>query len=445
MISRVLIANRGEIVARIIRTCRQMGISTIAVYSEADKTAPYLEMADDAVLIGPANPAQSYLNIQALVDAARKTGAQAVHPGYGFLSERGAFAEAVVAAGLIWVGPSPQVLRSISSKSHCRKIASSVSVPVIPGTLGLVNCAAEVADFGNGNGWPVFLKLDKGGGGKGIEGVNGPDEAQAVFDRAKRIGEMAFGSGDIYIEALLDNPRHIEVQFLADHQGECLCLGERECSVQRRHQKIIEEALSMAVSEADRQELFDRTRRIVGKIGYTGAGTLEFLRTGDGDYYFMEINARLQVEHPVSEYLTGIDIVRWQLAIASGETLDFSQQEVTFSGHAIEARVYAEDPETFIPSPGTITRLELPAPDPHLRIDHALQESATVPPFYDPLLAKVITWGEDRLSACDRLCRALAGFQIEGVKTTTALNLKILDHPAFRQGDIDTGFIANLL
>jgi acetyl-CoA carboxylase biotin carboxylase subunit len=445
MLASVLIANRGEIVARIIRTCKEMGVSTIAVYSEADQDAPYLQLADEAVNIGPANPAQSYLNIEAMVEAALKTGAQAIHPGYGFLSERGAFAQAVADAGIIWVGPSPQVLRSISSKCHCRVFADSAHVPVTPGTLGLVNNAVEIKAFGRQNGWPVFLKLDKGGGGKGIERVKGPDEADAVFERAKRIGEMAFGSGEVYIETVVSNPRHIEVQFLADGEGNCLCLGERECSVQRRHQKIIEEALSVVVSDADRLELFERTTRIVGKMGFTGAGTLEFLRSGEGNYYFMEINARLQVEHPVTEYLTGIDIVRQQLAIASEEVLGIAQEAVEFKGHAIEARVYAEDPETFIPSPGTITRLSLPADDPRLRIDHALQENAIVPPFYDPLLAKVIAWGEDRTSAGDRLCQALSELQIEGVKTTAPLNLKILQHPAFRQGEIDTGFIDNLL
>ena len=445
MVSSVLIANRGEIVSRIIRTCKEMDISSIAVYSEADQNAPYLQQADDAVQIGPANPAQSYLNIAAIIEAARKTGAEAIHPGYGFLSERGAFAEAVVGAGKTWVGPSPQTLRSISSKSHCRNIADSVSVPVIPGTLGLVTSAAEVINFAKDSGWPVFLKLDKGGGGKGIERVDGPDDAEAAFDRAKRIGQMAFGSDDIYIEAVVNAPRHIEVQFLADDHGNCVCLGERECSVQRRHQKIIEEALSVVVSEDDRQRLFERTKRIIRKIGYTGAGTLEFLRSGRGDYFFMEINARLQVEHPVTEYLTGIDIVQQQLAIASGEALAFSQQNVPFKGHAIEARVYAEDPETFIPSPGTITKLTLPGRDPHVRIDHALQENTVVPPYYDPMLAKVITWGKDRPSACDRLHRALSEFQVEGVKTTAPLNLKILEHPVFRQGNIDTGFIDNVL
>jgi acetyl-CoA carboxylase biotin carboxylase subunit len=445
MLASVLIANRGEIVARIIRTCKEMGISTIAVYSEADKTAPYLQLADEAIHIGPANPAQSYLNIEAIVEAARKTGAQAIHPGYGFLSERGTFAQAVADAGIIWVGPSPQVLRSISSKCHCRVIADSAHVPVTPGTLGLVDNPDEIKAFGKQNGWPVFLKLDKGGGGKGIERVDGPDHAEAVFERAKRIGEMAFGSGDIYIETVVDKPRHIEVQFLADGKGNCLCLGERECSVQRRHQKIIEEALSVVVSDADRQELFERTTRIVEKMGFTGAGTLEFLRSGEGNYYFMEVNARLQVEHPVTEYLTGIDIVQQQLAIASGEVLGVAQEDVQFNGHAIEARVYAEDPETFIPSPGTITRLSLPAADPHLRIDHALQENTIVPPYYDPLLAKVIAWGKDRNNAGDRLCQALSELRIEGVKTTAPLNLKILQHPIFKRGEIDTGFIDNLM
>jgi acetyl-CoA carboxylase biotin carboxylase subunit len=441
MVKRVLIANRGEIVARIIRTCKEMGIATAVVYSEADANMPYIETADDAVLIGPANPVQSYLNIDAIIDAARKTGAQAVHPGYGFLSERGAFAEAVEAAGITWVGPPPQVLRSISSKSYCREIADSVNVPVIPGTLGIVENPAAVIDFGNANGWPVFLKLDKGGGGKGIERVGGAKDAAAVFERATRIGKMAFGSGACYIETVVDSPRHIEVQFLADRFGNCVCLGERECSVQRRHQKIIEEAPSVVVTPDERSELFERTVRIITKIGYRGAGTLEYLRAGDGNYYFMEINARLQVEHPVTEYLTGIDIVKQQLAIASGEALGLAQKDVRFNGHAIEARVYAEDPETFIPSPGRISALTFPAQDPKVRIDHALKVDTSVPPYYDPLLAKVIAWGDDRSLAVSRLTQALSDFRIEGVKTSTALNLKILNSPEFQEGNIDTNFI----
>lgn len=445
MVSRLLIANRGEIVSRIIKTCRKMNISTVAVYSEADQNAPYLQASDEAILIGPANPVQSYLNIEAVIEAARKTGAEAIHPGYGFLSERGAFAEAVERAGLIWVGPSPKLLKSISSKSYCRKIADNVEVPVIPGTLGLVKSADAIVDYGVKNGWPVFLKLDKGGGGKGIERVNGKSEAHEAFERASRIGEMAFGSGDCYIEAVVNNARHIEVQFLADEHGNCVCLGERECSVQRRHQKIIEEAPSVVVTKNDRSLLFSRTTRIIKKIGYQGAGTLEYLRSADNNYYFMEINARLQVEHPVTEYLTGVDIVKWQLLIASGATLDLSQQDVKLNGHAIEARVYAEDPETFIPSPGTITALKLPQRDANVRIEHALEHNTVVPPYYDPLLAKVIGWGKDRNSALKCLCRALSEFQIEGVKTTIPLNLKILTSREFQSGDIDTSFIDNSL
>lgn len=443
MVTRVLIANRGEIVSRIIKTCKEMGISTVVVYSEADRNASYLEIADEAVLIGPANPLQSYLNIEAIIQAALKTGAQAVHPGYGFLSERGAFAEAAEKAGITWVGPPPKVLKTISSKCYCRKLADSVGVPVIPGTLSPVDSADEVIDYGAKNGWPVFLKLDKGGGGKGIERVSGENEAKEVFQRAGRIGEMAFGSGDCYIEAVVEKPRHIEVQFLSDMHGNCVCLGERECSVQRRHQKIIEEAPSAVVTEDDRGQLFKRTARIVRKMGYQGAGTIEYLRSPDGSYYFMEINARLQVEHPVTEYLTGIDIVKWQLLIACAEELGFTQQDVRFNGHAVEARVYAEDPATFIPSPGTITALTLPGPNPKIRIDHALTENAIVPPYYDPLLAKVIAWGTERSRANKRLYQALSEIQIEGVKTTIPLNLKILATQEYQNGDIDTNFIDN--
>lgn len=445
MINRILIANRGEIVARIIRTCKELGVYTVAVYSEADKHAPYLEQADDAVLIGPANPMQSYLNIEALIQAARRTQADAVHPGYGFLSERGAFAEAVEQAGLSWVGPSSKVLRAISSKCYCRHIADGVQVPVIPGTLDPVADSETVAAYGRDQGWPIFLKLDKGGGGKGIEMVNGESEAEEVLQRASRIGQMAFGSADCYIEQVVQQPRHIEVQFLADKHGNCVCLGERECSVQRRHQKIIEEAPSVVVTGEDRKRLFDRTRSIVRKIGYEGAGTIENLRSAGGNYYFMEINARLQVEHPVTEYLTGLDIVKWQLMVASGDKLNFSQADVQMNGHAIEARVYAEDPETFVPSPGTITGLRLPETDSRLRIDHALVENGNVPPYYDPLLAKVIAWGSERAEASNRLIEALADFKIEGIKTTIPLNLAILKRPEYLAGNIDTGFIDNIL
>ncbi len=444
MITRVLIANRGEIVSRIIKTCKKMGIESVAVYSEADSDAPYLDEAERAMLIGPANPVQSYLNVDSILRAASESGADAIHPGYGFLSERGAFAEAVEQAGIAWIGPSSALLRAISSKSYCRKIADDVGVSVIPGTLEVVQNVEEIIDYGKNRGWPLFLKLDKGGGGKGIEKISTANEAEEIFQRASRIGEMAFGSGDCYIETVVETPRHIEVQFLADSQG-CVCLGDRECSVQRRHQKIIEEAPSSVVTSDDRMMLFDWTKRIAIKMGYVGAGTIEYLRSGDGGYFFMEINARLQVEHPVTEYLTGIDIVARQLEIAAGQPLGFSQEEIQFSGHAIEARVYAEDPETFIPSPGTITRLFLPQQKRHLRIDHALKEGGTVSPYYDPLLAKVISWDNDREGATKILVDALKAFEIEGIKTTIPVNLKILESVEHEKAEIDTDFIDSLL
>ncbi len=445
MISKLLIANRGEIVSRVIRTCRRIGVATVAVYSAADQNAAYVRQADEAILIGPANPVQSYLNIEALIEAALKTGADAVHPGYGFLSERGAFAEAVEQAGLIWVGPSSKLLRAISSKCYCRRLADGEGVPVIPGTLEPVTDPREVIAFGRKHGYPLFLKPDKGGGGKGIEVIKSEEQVAEVFQRASSIAQMAFGFAACYLEQVVSQPRHIEVQFLADRYGRCVCLGERECSIQRRHQKIIEEAPSVVVTPADRERIFDYTRRIILKMGYQGAGTIEGLRSAQGDYYFMEINARLQVEHPVTEFLTGIDIVEYQLRLASGEKLDFNQSDVRRNGHAIEARVYAEDPVTFFPSPGTITKIHFPEMDGHLRIDHALEEGTVVPPYYDPLLAKVITWDTNRPQAIDRLAKALEDFQIEGVKYTSPSTISFLKHPKFLEGDFSTAFVQEML
>lgn len=441
MIKRLLIANRGEIVARITRTCREMGIATVAVYSEADRDAAYVSTADEAVPIGPSNPLQSYLNIDAIIQAARTTGADAVHPGYGFLSERAIFAQAVSDAGLTWVGPAPAVMKPISSKCYCRHLADSVGVPFIPGTIDPVHDPQEVIAFGREHGYPLLLKLDKGGGGKGIERVDYEDQVEQVFQRACSIGNMAFGSSACYIEQLVPQPRHIEIQFVADNYGNCVLLGERECSIQRRHQKIIEEAPSTIVTEEDREMLFDYAGRMIRKMNYHGAGTLEELRSEDGHYYFMEVNARLQVEHGVSEMLTGTDVVRCQLEIASNEPLRFRQEDIRMRGHAIEARVYAEDPNTFLPSPGKITELRLPDAGAYLRVDHALQNNSSVPPYYDPLLAKVIAWGQDRTEARDRLVDALLQFRIEGIKTTIPANLKILKHPQFEQGDFTTAFL----
>ncbi len=441
MIKKLLIANRGEIVARITRTCREMGIKTVAVYSEADRDAAYLSTADEAVSIGPANPLLSYLNMAAIIAAAQTTNADAVHPGYGFLSERAIFAQAVSDAGLTWVGPSSTVMKRISSKCYCRHLADSADVPFIPGTMDPVNDPQEVVVFGRKHGYPLLLKLDKGGGGKGIERVDSEDQVEAVFQRACSIGNMAFGSSACYIEQLVHRPRHIEIQFVADNYGSCVLLGERECSIQRRHQKIIEEAPSVIVSDREREVLFEYARRMVRRMDYHGAGTLEGLRSEDGNYYFMEVNARLQVEHGVSEMLTDTDIVKCQLEIASGQPLHFRQEDVRMRGHAIEARIYAEDPDTFLPSPGKIVELQLPETGTNLRVDHALQANSSVPPYYDPLLAKVIAGGQNRTEARNHLIDALHQFRIEGIKTTITANLKILGHPKFEQGDFTTAFL----
>lgn len=445
MIKKVLIANRGEIVSRIARTCRQMGIKTAGIYSEADKNAPYLKSVDESILLGPANPMQSYLNMDAVINAALNADADAIHPGYGFLSERGAFAKKVNEAGINWIGPPSDVLLAISSKCYMRHLAVKAGAEAIPGTLNPVNTPEEIISFGNSKGWPIFLKLDKGGGGKGIEKIESPDQAEEVLKRTKSIGEMAFGSPDCYIETVVDNPRHIEIQFIADSSGNVVCLGERECTIQRRHQKIIEEALSPVISPSEREQMFNNAAAIVKEMGYVGAGTLEGLRNSKGNYYFMEINARLQVEHPVSEFISGQDIVQRQIEIASGMNLNFTQEDIAFKGHSIEARIYAEDPDTFIPSPGTVNKVDFPETGKNLRIDHNLDNGCIVPPYYDPMLAKIIAWDETRAKTIDRLIDGLNNFKIEGVKNTIPLNLKILQHRKFSEGDMDTGFIENYL
>lgn len=441
----MLIANRGEIVVRVMATCRKLGIKTVAVYSDADRDMFYVKEADEALHIGPSNPVKSYLNSEALLDAAKRAGADAIHPGYGFLSENSLFAEAVAAQGITWVGPPPAVLKAIDSKCYCRKIATDAGVPVIPGTIDIIADADDIRRFASEYGYPVILKLDKGGGGKGIEVIDQDLLAQEAFERLSRIGKLAFGHPESYLEKKVIDPRHIEIQFLADAFGNCICLGERECSIQRRYQKIIEESPSPVVTDTDRAMLFESTAKLVRAMEYQGAGTMEFLRSAEGHFFFMEVNARLQVEHPVTEFLTGIDIVERQLRIAAGEQLEIRQADVTLRGHAIEARIYAEDPVSFCPSPGTITHLQLPPTDPAcLRIDHALAAGAAVPPYYDPLLAKVIAWGETRREAIDRLGRALSECQVEGIKTTIPVNLLILSHPKYLNGELNTGFIDEL-
>jgi acetyl/propionyl-CoA carboxylase alpha subunit len=445
LFKKLLIANRGEIVCRIIDTCKELDIKTVTVYSDADKGALFTRMSDEAFNIGPGNPMKSYLNIAAILDVAKKTEVDAIHPGYGFLSESLTFSNSVTDAGITWVGPPPSVLKAIESKCNCRNIAYGAGVPVTPGTLGPIQNVTEICSFGKKHGFPIFLKLDKGGGGKGIEMIREEREASEVFEKAYRIGLAAFNSSDCYIEKVLGHARHIEVQFLIDEGDNCICLGERECSIQRRYQKIIEESPSVVVTQEDREVLFEYTRRLARAMGYRGAGTMEFLKSESGKYYFMEINARLQVEHPVSEMITGVDIVKHQLRIAAGENLLISQNDIEMQGNAIEARIYAEDPVSFEPSPGKIIGLKFPEEMDSIRIDHALAKGVAIPPFYDPLLAKVISHGPSRLEAIMRLINALNEFQIEGVKTTIPSNILVLKSDAFIDGHYNTNLINELL
>jgi acetyl/propionyl-CoA carboxylase alpha subunit len=424
-----------------------MGLKPVVVYSEADKSARYIACAAESYAIGPSAPIKSYLNIEALVDALKKSGADAVHPGYGFLSESAPFAEAVAAAGAQWIGPSPSTLRSIESKSYCRVIADSAGVPVTPGTVGIIHSIDDIYETAEKVGLPILLKLDKGGGGKGIQEIGRFESraaTQAAFDSMRRIGTMAFDSPDMYLEKEVIAPRHIEVQFLADNYGNAVCLGERECSIQRRYQKIIEESPSPVVTEEDRKALYSATEKIVKAIGYSGAGTIEYLRGAEGVYYFMEINARLQVEHPVTELVTGLDIVEWQIRVANGEKLAFAQDSFRLSGHAIECRIYAEDPRTFQPSPGIISRLVFPdtnKAEMRMRLEHAIWEGCKVPPFYDPLLCKLVVWDKDRASCIQSVIRALEEFTVEGVSTNIPTALAIMRNRNFADGNFATNFL----
>lgn len=445
MLKKILIANRGEIVNRIIRTCEKMGIKTVVVYSEADKEADYVKNAEESYNIGPSAPVKSYLNLDALIDAIKESGADAVHPGYGFLSESASFAEAVKKAGAKWIGPDHFILENIESKCYCRVIADRIGVPVTPGTIKPVSSVKEIYETAEKVGLPVLLKLDKGGGGKGIQRIDYFESekiTQAAFESMQRIGKMAFACEDIYVEKALISPRHIEVQFIADDYGNVVCLGERECSIQRRYQKIIEESPSTVVTDEQRNELYSYTQKLIKEMKYSGAGTIEYLRGADGQFYFMEINARLQVEHPVSEFVTGLDLVEQQIRVASGEKLSFTQADVKINGHAMECRIYAEDPKTFQPAPGTITELEFPnTAEGKVRVEHALQKGYRVSPFYDPMLCKLVVWGEDRAKCIDNMINALESFKIEGVSTTISTDIAIMKNRNFASGNFATDFL----
>ena len=432
----MLVANRGEIALRIIRACRELGIPTVAVHSDVDADAPHVRAADQAVLIGTAASSDSYLRGDRIIEAAKQTGADSIHPGYGFLAEREWFARAVRDAGLIFVGPPAEAIAAMGSKTAARTLAVAAGVPVVPGTTEALRDADQARAIAEEFGYPVLLKAAAGGGGKGMRVVHAPGELASALDAARREAKNAFGDDAVYVEKYIDGPRHVEIQVLADAHGTVLSLGERECSVQRRHQKMIEEAPSIAVSSELRAEMGATAVRAARSAGYVNAGTCEFLLDREGRFYFLEMNTRLQVEHPVTELVTGIDIVQWQLRIAAGERLPFSQEEIVPRGWAIECRITSEDPANgFLPSTGRITHLRLPA-GPGVRWDGGIDVGSAVGLHYDPMLAKLIAWAPTRDDAIERMHRALLELSIEGVETSRDFHLRVMEDADFRRGDI---------
>jgi acetyl-CoA carboxylase, biotin carboxylase subunit len=444
MLDSVLVANRGEIARRVIRTARRLGVTAVAVYSDADAELPYVREADQAVHIGPAQPALSYLNAAAIIDAARKTGAAAVHPGYGFLAENADFAGQVIAAGLTWVGPDPAAIEQMGDKIRARNLMEQAGVPVSPGSREPVTDEAAAVAEAERIGYPVMVKAAAGGGGIGMGVAVGEPELRAAFATARSRAERFFGSPEILIERYVERARHVEVQILGLADGTVLALGERDCSVQRRHQKVAEETPSPGVSPALRERMLAAAVRAGQAVGYRGAGTVECLVDTDaGSFVFLEMNTRLQVEHPVTELVTGLDLVEQQFRIAAGEPPSFDPAAVRPAGHALELRVYAEDPVRFLPAPGTITRWEEPAGD-GIRVDAGYQAGNTVTPFYDPLLAKLCVHGADRAQALARARDAVAAFAVEGPKTNLAFHAELLASPGFVSGNYDTSLVSKL-
>ena len=448
-IRKILIANRGEIALRVIRACRELGIATVAVYSDADRRALHVLAADEAYRLGPAPATESYLRGDLILDVARRSGADAIHPGYGFLSENAGFVEACEAAGVKFIGPPAAAMRMLGSKTLARQAADRAQMPRVPGSVTGLKDVAEAIAVASSIGYPVMLKAAAGGGGKGMRAVFAEGELASAFTAASSEAERSFGSGEVYLEKLIERPRHIEIQLMADERGSCVYLGERECSVQRRHQKVIEEAPSAVVSPVLRQRMGEAAVRLALSAGYTNAGTVEFLVDGAGTqneaFYFLEMNTRLQVEHPVTELVTGLDLVRLQIAVAEGKPLPLTQADVLLRGHAIECRIYAEDPENnFMPSPGRITRLVQPQ-GPGIREDAAIYAGYEVPLDYDPMLSKLIAYGATREAAVARLLVALDGYVIGGIRTNLALFRRILEDEGFRRAEIDTGYLERML
>jgi acetyl-CoA carboxylase biotin carboxylase subunit len=440
MFRKILIANRGEIALRILTACKELGVRTVAIYSEADRNALHVRFADEAICIGPPRSSESYLNIPSVISAAEIANVDAIHPGYGFLSENANFAEVCEASHITFIGPSPDSIRLMGEKDKARQEMAAAGLPIIPGSAGIVPDEEVARKVAAEIGYPLIVKAAEGGGGRGMRVVREESELTSAFQTARSEAEQAFGSPSVYIEKLIERPRHIEFQVLGDRHGNVMHLGERECSIQRRHQKLLEESPSTVVDAKTRRKLGEQVVKALQKIGYFSAGTVEFLRAESGKLYFIEMNARIQVEHPVTEMVTGIDLVKSQIRVAAGENLADVVGAVEFRGHAIECRINAEDPVTFTPSAGRITAFRVPG-GPGIRVDTAVYADAVIPPYYDSLIAKIIAHGRDRTEAIARMHGALGGFVVEGIKTTIPLQKRILTDPDFVAGNFDTHFL----
>jgi acetyl-CoA carboxylase biotin carboxylase subunit len=440
MFNKILIANRGEIALRVICACRELGIKTVAVYSEADEHSLHVRFADEDVCIGPARSMDSYLSVPAIISAAEITGADAIHPGYGFLSESAYLAEVCEACHIKFIGPYPNVIRLLGDKARARRAMKKAGVPVLPGSDGPIQGEDQAAKVAKELGYPVIIKAVAGGGGRGMRIVRSGDELGKSLKTAQREAEAAFGVGDVYLEKYVESPRHIEIQVLGDHHGHVIHLGERECSIQRRHQKLIEEAPSVALTDKQRRRLGSTVVEAARAVQYTNAGTFEFLMDREGHFFFLEVNTRLQVEHPVTEFVTGVDIVKEQIRIAAGHRLSVKQSDIEVRGHSIECRINAEDPETFTPSPGIIHAFSVPG-GPGVRVDTFAHSECVVSPYYDSLIAKIITYGRDRSEAIARMRRTLEMTVVDGIKTSIPLHLKILADPDFIAGRLSTSFM----
>ncbi|MEC3885963.1 acetyl-CoA carboxylase biotin carboxylase subunit [Halobacillus sp. HZG1] len=442
MFQKILIANRGEIASRIIRTCQRLNIQTVAVYSEADQQAPYVRMADESYLIGKPRVNESYLNIDKILQVAKDSGAEAIHPGYGLLSENAEFAKRTEEAGFTFIGPAADVIAKMGDKIAARAEMKAAGVPIIPGTEDAVANSDDAKKIAVEFGYPVMLKAAAGGGGIGMQAVYNDEELEKAFEGNSKRAQAFFGDGKMFIEKLIEHPRHIEIQVLADRHGNVVHLFERECSIQRRHQKVVEEAPSPVLSEKTREKMGESALKAVSSLGYSNAGTIEFLVDDQENFYFLEMNTRLQVEHPVTEQITGVDLVEQQLRVADGEHLSIQQKDLIIDGHAIEVRIYAEDPNTFYPSPGKLTKMVLPE-GPGVRHELAVEGDSQVTPFYDPMIAKLVIHGENREDAIERLTKALHEYEIEGIKCNLTMLKSVVTHEKFKEGETKTTFVEN--